>query len=318
MRTIFTMTETTTEVVPADSTNGDDDGVRLSFAARVGSFILDCSNETDGPALYKRLFDAIHSDSRVVEAEMFPSLPPMGPNMWPSIVLYMPPKGGGLGMPFVSMRLIPMFLKVDVPLKNQRRIGEADPLSEVYYAVWDGITLVVSWPRQHGDHVKNPSGGHIVGDIIRDAAKRCNMNVVVQACVPLCEYEFNHTTLLVDVATGADHPIEFRSLCSENNLHVRVNAFKHGNDTLEQHTKALLGDLRDCYRSFAIMKNLAVQAYSMSVLASATAGEVAHIQRERALADVGQLSCAAQEAFRDPRLAEKIAGDYRRCLASTR
>lgn len=92
----------------------------------------------------------------------------------------------------------PIFARVRVPTKNQRIIHGADDVpTDTYVVAWDGITALVGWEQEESEWVPI-SAGHVVLEILDDAAKKAGFGTYGQACGPGCDYQFLHTTLLVE------------------------------------------------------------------------------------------------------------------------
>lgn len=88
----------------------------------------------------------------------------------------------------------PLAFSVVVPVKNQRIIADGDEVPTEYKVLWDGITVMVTWQAPTGKQVPR-SGGHVVSEILRQAAEGLDLVLYVQACSPVCRHEFTHTSL---------------------------------------------------------------------------------------------------------------------------
>lgn len=258
----------------------------VTFAARVGTFLLDCDSHTVGPDVYRALTAALHADPRVIQVDPVEPVPPMSPNAWP---LYKAYRSYDIDRPFTAMMLAPIAFSVEVPTKNQRAINGSPVPSESYYAVWDGLTLVVAWDHRSPDHVTTISGGHVAGEVIKDAARAAGMAVVSQGCTPMCEYELNHTTLLVEVVDRSKSHIRFGPLCNKRQLHIEVRPYRSKENTFQIHVLGLYYDLRQSCRYFALMKNYGLQADEVFRAASQVADRLLVLQRQRATAFVGTI-----------------------------
>ena len=84
--------------------------------------------------------------------------------------------------------------RIKVPIKNQpKHHGYDDIPTDEYWVSWDGVTVFVLW-EQDTEH--DPmSGGHILADILRDAAQELGGDIYIQACSPGCDNLFFHTTM---------------------------------------------------------------------------------------------------------------------------
>lgn len=191
------------------------------------------------------------------------------------------------------MRLPPIWLTIDVPAKNQRQIQDSEIPAERYFATWDGITLLATWENEPTQHVTTPSGGHVVGQVLIEAASRIGRTIVIQACTPLCEYEFNHTTVIADVIEDLSEGIQFQGVCPPRQLHLQLRALGEDRDTLLAHTRALHGDLAAAFLDFAVMKNTASHAVALSFGASDAADVLLDLMRRRAAASLGGIRSRA-------------------------
>lgn len=174
-----------------------------AFFGRFGTFFLDVahtkeSNET----VYRKLEEAIRADSRVTELPV-PEFRAVWTRTWTSF------PAGDRSAPeallsgsdhFHPLEITdPIAFEVHVPTKNQPVILEADDVpTDTYWAVWDGITLVVLWKREATSRRPPRSAGHVVEDIIRQAASSIGARMVVQACSAGCTNMFAHRSLRID------------------------------------------------------------------------------------------------------------------------
>lgn len=93
----------------------------------------------------------------------------------------------------------PVSFTVTVPIKNQPEFkGYADIPTDTYYVAWDGITVVVAWPRSADEKMPPRSGGHVVVDILRALAKSADLDFYAQACSPACENMFAHRVMRLE------------------------------------------------------------------------------------------------------------------------
>ncbi len=100
------------------------------------------------------------------------------------------------GADYMSVLLLPepVLFTVRVPKKNQpTKHGFDDVPSDTYDVAWDGVTAWVIWAQSSPDIPK--SGGHVVRDVLDDAARALGGGVYEQACSPGCTNIFLHTTL---------------------------------------------------------------------------------------------------------------------------
>lgn len=88
----------------------------------------------------------------------------------------------------------PILFKVRVPEKNQpKHHGANDVPSDTYWAAWDGSVLIILWEQQ--TDLVPLSGGHVVADILEDAASAIGDSLYNQACSPHCQNIFLHSTM---------------------------------------------------------------------------------------------------------------------------
>lgn len=98
-----------------------------------------------------------------------------------------------------------VLFEVRVPKKNQPAFGrDKQAPSDKYIAAWNGCFLMTAW--ETNDDFVPRSGGHVVIDVLRDAAQRVGGDVYVQACSPGCDYLFTHVGLVVRTDSDADDP----------------------------------------------------------------------------------------------------------------
>jgi hypothetical protein len=114
--------------------------------------------------------------------------------------------------------------KVHVPKRHQPLFKETEDLpGSDYFVVWDGVTAIVLWPRGRGVHRPPKSGGHVVVEVLQDAAVRAGLMLVVQACSSGCDNLFAHPVLHVTQFPGPEEPTNYRSiekLVIDAHLHV--------------------------------------------------------------------------------------------------
>jgi hypothetical protein len=179
------------------------------YVVRLATAYLVVPHTANADVTYgERLKKSLLRDARVVSA----FVPALEQSWSPQFTVYSPlDRDGDTTRVLEATRHVhvqrfsdPIGFKLRVPTKNQPKVFEYDEIpSEEYYVLWDGVTLLVGW-RQSADKAVGNSGGHIIEEILAEAASRIDADVLVQACNPLCQYVFIHTAIRVEVRGGAD------------------------------------------------------------------------------------------------------------------
>ncbi|MFC0526253.1 hypothetical protein, partial [Phytohabitans kaempferiae] len=87
---------------------------------------------------------------------------------------------------------------IRVPVKNQPVIhGSKDTPTDTYAVEWDGISALIGWEQDDYDWVPI-SAGHVVLEVLNDAAANAGFGTYIQSCSPGCDYQLLHTTLVVE------------------------------------------------------------------------------------------------------------------------
>jgi hypothetical protein len=167
----------------------------------------------------------------------------------------------------------PICFEIHVPIKNQPKFADFDDIpTDSYWAAWDGVTLLVLWARDETEQKAARSAGHIAEDILRTAAERIHMNLVVQACSPHCQNMFAHRTLRIaqaDVADNASNAFQFEGT-KPGAVEVRLEF--NGNPLAL--TNALHSIIGRSGQSFASFKNLSRRIIDVEQLARTLVDEL--------------------------------------------
>jgi hypothetical protein len=251
----------------------------LRFACRVGTFFLAVPLPyPDPPTLHREIERALEADSRVTRVNPRKALPPAEErNSWPRLTLVHPTKPAGH---FHSQGVRLIEFDVSVPIKNQRRVHDRDAPSETYTAVWDGFNLLVAWPLAT-KHLRVASGGHIASEVLESAVAKAGGHLVNQACSPGCTYEFNHTTILVDVSDDPGARVKFGPMCDRYELHATVPSSPKAT-TIASHARMLHGDIRSALLDFGLLKNHSRGVSGWTSSATASADKLLRTQMRRA------------------------------------
>jgi hypothetical protein len=161
--------------------------------------------ESDPTAAARKLVASLEADPRVLTV-VEPELDPDHDWMLPFFPAGDPTSddllAGGDAQRYLRTS-VPITFHVSVPKKNQRTFGpDEEAPSDKYIAVWNGCSLLTAWETTDDDVPR--SGGHVVIDVVQDAARRIDGAVYVQPCSPECDYMFTHVGLLVRPDVDAD------------------------------------------------------------------------------------------------------------------
>lgn len=165
---------------------------------RFGTVMLTAGNHTSLPSFIAGLLAALKKDSRVEKVQDFERPPTIRKRHYfpdlnrsdRSAVLQ-----GSDRAECVELSE-PIAFRVRVMVKNQPlHEGVDDVPGEYYEALWDGVTLFVGWTQSDDDPAI--SAGHVVVQIIRDAAQTVGGDIYVQSCSPGCRFMFVHQTLSI-------------------------------------------------------------------------------------------------------------------------
>jgi hypothetical protein len=174
--------------------------------ARTGTFYLVQSADhplraAEIPRAAARLRDRLEADTRVQEVtlpkldaawcEVFRVFPAVTPSSDVEAVMV-----GSDGLRTARLSS-PIAIEVHVPSKNQPQPSEVGDIpAESYRVLWDGLQAMVTW-ESSSVFVPSPSGGHVVFDILTDAARAAGLDTYQQACSTLCDHGFLHHDLRV-------------------------------------------------------------------------------------------------------------------------
>ncbi|WP_159576526.1 hypothetical protein [Microbacterium sp. 8M] len=227
------------------------------YFGRFGTFFLDVGHSKKSRRVFhEEIVQAIRSDSRVTEVadsefkavwtRTWTSFPPGADSNRDQLL-----SGSDHFHPLELSE--PVAFAVHVPIKNQPVILDADDVpTDQYWAVWDGLTLVVIWKRQPESRRPPRSAGHVVEEIIRAAAERTGARLVVQACSPGCTNMFAHRSLRIDQFREQDGP----SMKLEGS-HPRVVSVRLHRDGEPMNVATTLYErIEDPCGHFARLKNL--------------------------------------------------------------
>jgi len=186
----------------------------------------------------------------------------------------------------------PLFMRVSVPRKNQRRIhGEEEAPSEDYIALWDGETLLVAWETDEYASPLTP-GGHIVAEILETATDSIDLGTYVQACSPYCDNVFIHNTIRsVASATNDDYTA---TMVSAYTLEIEAPA----GESLEDTTYEVWYRFMPAVGDFAPVKGLSRRILDLE---RATRGELDTLTRrlhERSRASLAPFKARVPEMWR--------------------
>lgn len=130
---------------------------------------------------------------------------------------------------FVALRLpSSISFRVHVPRKNQPNLrGSDDVPVEDYLVSWNGLVALVAW-EPAGNHATS-SGGHVVLDLISDAAHAAGFQAPTIACTTGCRHRFAHLNLLVAAREPVPDSFE-RVGDSGTGVHIRAPFPKSDDD----------------------------------------------------------------------------------------
>lgn len=193
---------------------------------RFGSFLL-TAPEFAKPyrAVYEALAAALEEDPRVAQVQVDPEYD----DQWSHVYrMYPRPKSAeaidtGSDSLDVMCFASPIRFSADIPEKNQRRVLEQDRIPTHYEVLWDGSMCLVTWTIGH-DEVIPMSGGHVIADILGDAARRSGFTFFIQACSPGCKHGFAHTSLRFVAKEGGRIEYDATAVPSEVGVRIRSTA----------------------------------------------------------------------------------------------
>ncbi|RMI07112.1 hypothetical protein [Cellulomonas triticagri] len=247
----------------AAGANAHADAVGYYFA-RFGTFYLLTGSEVDFASARSALLDGLEADTRVADVQRDELRP-----AWTHYIKQFPvgsvtsthnllSDGDAFRALYMSD---PVCFRVHVPIKNQPMFrNETDIPTEDYWVAWDGITLIALWERQPGSEVPPRSGGHVVVDIIRDASRRADFDVFVQACSLGCTNMFAHR--VIRVTQYPDDESSDVVMYQDRGFPV-VQAHLHREGVQEEVLRALFRDLARLGYAFAQYKNAGLRVRAM-------------------------------------------------------
>jgi hypothetical protein len=219
----------------------------VPYAARAAICFLAVEDEGNDIALYNKICAALREDSRIESLEA----PVQGPNAFdrPTFSIFdydtsaeyeenddddVPDPASHLhGFHFDD----PIIFEMSVPKRVQPRFGNLTWIPATrYWAAWDGIALVVLWKLEDFEASGSApselsisdvldslasSGGLIVQRVLKDAAEKCDYELMSTPCSPNCSYTFAHTGLSVE-AVDLDEDLVFEQDDEESFARVRL------------------------------------------------------------------------------------------------
>lgn len=235
---------------------------------------------SDTVAYAERIVSALQEDPRVTSA----TVPVLDPGWSPQYTAYLPidrddrehgTSGVLEGTRHVHVQKFsgPIGITLRVPAKNQPKVFEDDDIpTEHYFVLWDGEALLVGW-EQSGDDYVGSSGGHVIEEILKQAADRVDAGVIVQACNPQCTYVFLHTAIrvVVDPTAATDWAIARHT---EDSL--LMDLVVSGGDSVVEVSLSVWLRVRLCLRPFASMKNRGRQILELERVVR---GDLDHLNR---------------------------------------
>jgi len=184
---------TSADLVAKDT---EDDSGKF-ILARVGSFALLVDGSKKHADILKELVAALQSDPRVTTVQWRDE-----EAQYSNFLRVYPSRHDGnddrvvAGLDFRSAVELtyPIRIQLHVPTKNQPRfLSEEDPPAEDYFVAWDGYSLVVAWNQDEPDERR--AGGHVVLDVLQEAASIVDGEIYVEGCHPGCSHLFLHQTI---------------------------------------------------------------------------------------------------------------------------
>jgi hypothetical protein len=180
------------------------------YLARIGNFMLVAPSSLEPQDVVAKLKKQLESDTRVTDLET----PEINEHFSHYRQCY-PSASGSIEESvvgtdaFSALQLShPFIFHVHVPKKNQpNHQGKDDIPTEDYEVSWDGATVFVIW--RHDGTEFPVAGGHVVTQILSEAAKASGFSMFVQACSPNCKNQFMHTA--VSVIRDDDHEAKITS-----------------------------------------------------------------------------------------------------------
>jgi hypothetical protein len=171
---------------------------------------------------------------------------------------------------FTNLRFsTPIYFKLHVPIKNQPKVYDwTDSPTEDYWVGWDGVSVFVLWECDP-DAIHPPgAGGHIAFEVLKEAAEKAGMGLVVQACSPGCSNMFGHTDIRIvqlPESTGVE--------CFGIEDYVAVAVLSVDGEPLDVLTE-LVEKLATPGRMFARMKNRARRVMDLEAEARTMVAEL--------------------------------------------
>ena len=265
----------------------------VTFAVRIATLYLTVNKPTDPLKLHRAVEAALENDARVVSVDVVQVLPDPGPNAWQARQLY-DPRAAGERM-IQHQRIRGIGFVVDVPMQDQRRFQSDDPPSNRYCAQWDGRNLVIAWPHSGGT-VNTRSGGHVVLDVLRDAAAASNALAVHQACSAGCEYELNHTTLIATASPDHTRRLTLGPLLHRERVELSMRSISPS-ASLADYVERIASDIGPSMSLFAVMSNMGMHVNALTTFALKTADEALLLQLRHDSPRTGKLRSRLRAAW---------------------
>lgn len=237
-----------------------EDGGEIMFA-RFGSFLIVADRFVQtNEEIYHGIADALSEDPRVTRVRHSRVFDPAWCRRSPIL-----PAGAseedlitGEDVRATIKFSAPISFFVDVPAKNQPKRSAYDELPTEYEVLWDGQLALVTW---HGDPDSSVpmSGGHIVIDILKQAACRAGFDLYVQACSPHCDHGFAHTDLILVAGGAGGDDIEYTDSRWEGDVEVQIP------DTENEVATDVFVDICVASLRFTELKNLSQRLLELEI-----------------------------------------------------
>jgi hypothetical protein len=279
----------TTESVAVSAVPAESKPVRSAdkaYVIRLATAYLVVPHDTPDRVEYApRVVEALEQDPRVTHAMS----PELDPSWSPQTTVYPPfDQDGDMSRVLEATRHVhvqqfsdPIAFELRVPAKNQPTIFKRDEIpSEHYFALWDGEALLIGW-RQRADAEVGSSGGHVVEEVLQQAAARAGADLMVQACNPRCTYVFLHTAIRATVDKNS--PTDWSIAPREGDALLMEVVMSDG-DSLFDVSLNVWARARRSLRSFAAMKNRGRQILELERVVRDDLDELNQLHHKRARA----------------------------------
>jgi len=169
----------------------------------------------------------------------------------------------------------PLFVSINVPVKNQPRHHGADDIpTDDYLIAWDGVTACVGWQQEDDSGLLPLSGGHVGFNILSEALAKIGSSLYNQACTPECKNLFFHSVGVLRDSGDRRSGTEFVAATDYRGVDVSLPSL----DDLEDGLTWLMLSIGLIAKEFSQLKNKGQRLLDIYEIAEESTSSVVALQ----------------------------------------